>query len=314
MMEKSSIAGPETVAILGPTASGKTEIALRLAREFGAVVLSLDSLAIYLEVDIASAKPTPEERGFVPHFGIDLLRVDEHFSAAIFAELYRVAHDFAIKHGRPLLIVGGTGFYLKALMDGLSVVPPLSLDDKARLQTVMTDLPAAYARLRKIDPSYADRIASTDRYRIEKGLAIHLQSGLAPTRYFELYPPQSIAPNLELFEIAVERASLAEAIDRRTRRMVEAGLFDEVAALERRYGRAPHPMKSIGIAETLDFFDGKFDTEKTIERIVTHTRRLAKRQTTFNKTQFPPHPRAPKEVVYKQIASRWENFRFPNDQ
>jgi tRNA dimethylallyltransferase len=293
----------KTLTILGPTASGKTDLALDLARRFHAAILSLDSLAVYRQIDIASAKPTLSERGDIPHFGIDLIDPDEPFSAATFVEEFRRARIFCEASGRPLIIVGGTGFYLKVLLEGLSELPP---PDPAVLKAVRThlrDLPAAYAFLRRHDPDYAERIAPTDRYRIEKGLTILLQTGRTPTRHFAEHPPRPVLADTLLLEIARPKALLWERIARRTRQMVQAGLFDEVAELEYRYGRAPAPMKAIGLKEPLAYFDGKTDRRETIERIAIHTRQLAKRQKTFAATQLPVHACLPVEALAERAAA-----------
>jgi len=111
------------VAILGPTASGKTELSIALASKYDGVVLSLDSLSVYRHIDIASAKPTPEERGDIVHFGIDEVDVDTDFNISSYMELFKRAEAYAAERGKPLIIVGGTGFYLKMLMEGLSHLP-----------------------------------------------------------------------------------------------------------------------------------------------------------------------------------------------
>ncbi|WP_456452163.1 tRNA (adenosine(37)-N6)-dimethylallyltransferase MiaA [Hydrogenimonas sp.] len=285
------------VAILGPTASGKTDLSLRLAKRHGCAILSLDSLAVYREIDIASAKPTPRERAGIPHFGIDALGVDEPFSVATFLELFEEARAFCQKEGRDLVIVGGTGFYLKALMEGISDIPPVDETVREEVAAMLRDLPRAYAYLQRVDPGYAARLMPTDRYRIEKALQLYLQSGWPPSFYFAEHPPRPLVETLPLFEIALEKERLWARIEKRTEKMLEAGLVDEVAYLEKTYGRAPNPMKAIGIAEVLDYFDGKLSYAKMQERIAIHTRQLAKRQRTFNRTQFPPHPQlSPQEA------------------
>lgn len=292
----------KTVAILGPTASGKTDLSLRLARRFGCAILSLDSLAVYKEIDIASAKPTPEERGDIPHFGIDELRPDEPFSVATFLGLYRRAEAFCRERKRDLIIVGGTGFYLKALTEGISDIPEPDESVRREVAARMRDLPAAYAYLERLDPDHAARLMPTDRYRIEKALTIHALTGERPSDHFAAHPPRPLLPSVKLLEIAVDRDRLWRRIETRTDAMIAAGLVDEVAALEKRYGRMPHPMKAIGIVEVLDYFDGRLAFAQMRERIAIHTRQLAKRQATFNRTQFPEHPRLPAEEIEK-IAS-----------
>ena len=120
----------KTIAILGPTASGKTALSIDLALEYNAIILSLDSLSIYTHIDIASAKPSLTERHGIVHFGIDVLLPNEHFDVTMFFELYTQAKTSALSHKKNLIIVGGTGFYLKAMMEGLSLRPELSLHVK----------------------------------------------------------------------------------------------------------------------------------------------------------------------------------------
>ncbi|WP_456381463.1 tRNA (adenosine(37)-N6)-dimethylallyltransferase MiaA [Hydrogenimonas sp.] len=292
----------KTLAILGPTASGKSRLSIDLARRYDCAILSLDSLSVYREIDIASAKPSLEERGEIPHFGIDVIRPDSRFNAGIFIDLYREALRHCRETGRDLIIVGGTGFYLKALMEGMSENPDFSEKSEAIVETIMRDPSRAYDTLRKIDPRYADRIERGDTYRIRKGLLLYHETGIPPTRYFEEHPPVPVARNLRIYEIETEKSTLQRRIEERTAAMFSSGLVDEVATLEKRYGRDPHPMKAIGIAEVLEYFDGKVSFEKMYENIVVHTRQLAKRQKTFNKTQFPPHPKGPLPFLEAEIS------------
>ncbi|BBG66646.1 tRNA dimethylallyltransferase [Hydrogenimonas sp.] len=291
------------VAILGPTASGKSDLSIRLASRHNAVILSLDSLSLYRKIDIASAKPSAEERGGVVHFGIDTISVDEHFSVSLFAELFKEAREYAEKREKDLIIVGGTGFYLKILMEGLSPLPPLTEEMRERLAYDMRDPERAYKTLLDIDRRYAESISSSDRYRIEKGLQVYFASGMRPTDYFLSNPPKPLLKNLHLYEIAVDREVLGERIAARTEKMFKAGLVDEVAELEYLYTRAPNPMKAIGIKEILDYFDAKVTLREAKERIVIHTRQLAKRQQTFNRTQFPPHPLLQADRLETEISS-----------
>jgi len=156
------------IAILGPTASGKTALALQLASEFNGVILSLDSLALYKQIDIASAKPTSKERGDIIHFGIDVLWPNEPFNVTLFFDLYRQASEFAKANNMPLFIVGGTGFYLKAMLDGLSLKPPISPHTKERVNSALRDLQNAQSFAQAIDPDFSKRVEKFDKYRLEK--------------------------------------------------------------------------------------------------------------------------------------------------
>ncbi|NPA84365.1 MAG: tRNA (adenosine(37)-N6)-dimethylallyltransferase MiaA [Epsilonproteobacteria bacterium] len=285
------------IALIGPTASGKSALAIEVARESGAIILSLDSLAIYKGFNIVSAKPTPQERGTIPHLGIDLLEPDQHFSVERYITLYHQAREQALQEGRDLIIVGGTLFYLKALLQGLSSIPSPSPQCLHQVQGILSDLDQAYKRLLAIDPTFASKIAPQDRYRIEKGLLIFCMSGLPPTQFFARHPPRPIIDDLPIFSIQIDRRRLRANLQRRTAAMIELGLIDEIYNLERRYGRGIHPMKAIGVVETLAYLDGRYTLAELREKITTNSARLAKRQQTFIRTQFPQAiPIAPGEI------------------
>jgi len=278
---------PPSIAIIGPTASGKTTLALELAQEKDGLILSLDSLSLYQGIDIASAKPTLEERGTISHFGIDALTPDVAFDVTHFIALYRQARAQSLAAGSPLIIVGGTGFYLKMLLEGISPLPSLSPDAEQRVATSMNDLASAYRYLRSIDPDYAQTLSSSDRYRIEKALQIFFGTSMPPSIYFRTHPPQPVITDpLPVYEITVERSLLRQRIIQRTDRMLATGLIDEVCGLEQRYTRAPNAMKAIGIKEVLAYLDGQYTRDEMREKIITNTARLAKRQVTFNRSQF----------------------------
>lgn len=274
------------VAILGPTASGKTALALTLANRYNGVILSVDSLALYKEIDIASAKPTLQERGDVPHFGIDVITPDVPFNVTLFFDLYREAKAFALEHNRPLILVGGTSFYLKAMLEGMSEKPPISASIQARVRDALEDIAAVQTLAQTLDPLFASRTEKFDRYRLEKWLELYYATGEIPSAFQKrtLRPP--LIADLPLFEIETDREHLRNRIKERTKVMLAQGLVDEVQALEKRYGRAPSCMKAIGIKEVLVYLDGGCSYEAMEEAIATHTAQLAKRQRTFNKTQF----------------------------
>lgn len=275
------------IAIIGPTASGKTSLSISLAKRIDAYILSLDSLSIYKEIDIASAKPTPQERAGIRHYGIDELYPNEPFDVTTYIQLYKKAYKQAKHDNKNLIIVGGTSFYLKALIDGMSELPKISTETKQKTKKYLQDTTKSYDMLYTVDPKYMSNISSNDKYRIEKALDIYLETGLSPTEYFSANPPKAIIQKaISIYQIEVQRQKLRERISLRTREMINSGLIDEVAYLEKKYSRSPNCMKSIGIKETLEFLDGKYDKNMLIEKITTNTARLAKRQVTFNASQF----------------------------
>jgi tRNA dimethylallyltransferase len=274
------------LALIGSTASGKSDLALSLALENNAIILSIDSLSIYKEIDIASAKPSPNELESAEHFGINRLFPNETATVFTFIDEYRHAYSRAVSEEKNLIIVGGSSFYLKSMIDGLSYIPEISDDTRLITAEIMSDLDKAYHFLSQIDPLTMSKIESNDSYRIEKMLHLYYQTSTAPSQWFEMYPPQPIITHCPILNIHIDRELLRERIALRTQKMVHSGLIDEVAHLERLYGRAHNSMKAIGIIETLEFLDGRIDKKTLIDEITTHTAQLAKRQQTFNSNQF----------------------------
>nr|WP_321267796.1 tRNA (adenosine(37)-N6)-dimethylallyltransferase MiaA [uncultured Sulfurimonas sp.] len=274
------------LAIIGPTASGKSDLAIKIAKKIDAYILSIDSLSIYKEIDIVSAKPSKEELSQVKHFGINVLNPDEYFSVDIFINLYKKVKAICEKEDKNLIIVGGTSFYLKSLLSGLSDLPHIDANTIAKVKTKLQNLQSCYDLLTNLDPLYMQNISQNDSYRIEKALLIYEASKITPTEWFKQNPPQAIIKNLDIYNIDVARDVLRERISKRTHKMCENGLIDEVCYLEQKYTRLPHSMGSIGIVEVLDFLDNKTTKEEMLELICIHTAGLAKRQQTFNRTQF----------------------------
>lgn len=275
------------LAIIGSTASGKTSLAVKVAKKMNAHILSLDSLAIYKEIDIVSAKPTLQEREGIEHFGLDTIYPDETFDVTTFIELYQEVLNRCQAERKDLVIVGGTSFYLKMLIEGVSQLPTISQETKDQTAVLLQNLPKAHKMLQELDPQTMSQIESNDSYRIEKALHIYLETKEVPSVYFHSHPPvPTISLPLPIYQIVWEREVLRERIALRTRLMVQEGLIDEISMLEKKYTRLPNCMKAIGIKETLAYLDGIYSKKEMIEKITTNTARLAKRQKTFNSSQF----------------------------
>ena len=267
------------IAIIGSTASGKTGLSLEIADKTNSIILSLDSLSVYKDIDIASAKPTKEERGDIIHFGINEVYPNEEYDVIKFIDCYKKAKNYAQENNKNLIIVGGTGFYLKALIEGLSI----GVKSKIKLDSNVGEI---YDLLYSLDEYYMSRIKRNDKYRVEKAYAIYKETNLTPSEYFLQNPKIPITKNLKLFEITWEKEELKKRIHQRTKTMIEDGIIDEVIFLEKKYTRKPNSMSSIGILETLEFLDGRLDKKQLEEKIALNTTKLAKRQNTFNKGQF----------------------------
>lgn len=293
------------LAIIGPTASGKSDLAIKIAKKTDAYILSIDSLSIYKEIDIVSAKPSQKELSSVKHFGINVLHPDEYFSVDIFIDIYKEVLSTCRQDNKNLVIVGGTSFYLKSLVQGLSDVPVISKEVASHVKMKMRNLQECYNFLYNLDSVYMKNISTNDSYRIEKILLIYEASKLTPTEWFKHNPPKPIIENLDIYNIEVDRQILRDRISKRTHKMLELGLIDEVCYLEQKYTRLPHAMNSIGIIEVLEYLDGKVTKQQMLENISTHTAQLAKRQQTFNRTQFTDIINAPLDKLEGIIFSKY---------
>ena len=293
------------IAIIGPTASGKSDLAIKIAQKTDAYILSIDSLSIYKEINIVSAKPSAEELSSVRHFGIDVLYPNEYFSVDIFIDLYKQVKQQSENDSKNLIIVGGTSFYLKSLLQGLSPLPEITEKIEEKVELQLKELENVYNYLSEVDEKYMQNISPSDRYRIQKALLIYEASNITPTQWFKNNPPQAIINDLDIYNIDVDREVLRERISKRTFKMLDEGLIDEVCFLEQKYSRAPNSMGSIGIVEVLQYLDGEVTQEEMLLNISTHTAQLAKRQQTFNRTQFKNITHAPLKELEKIILSKF---------
>lgn len=275
-------AASSLVALVGPTASGKTAAALGLARALGAEILSCDSLAVYRGCDIGSAKPSVAERAQVPHHLVDIVDPDQPFTAAAYVRHADRAIEEIAGRGRPVLLAGGTGLYLRALVEGLFPSPPPDAEFRARLKQEAEQLgwPALHARLAAIDPRAAGRIAPQDRVRIERALEVHAQTGEPLSVLQERHrgaPRYRVLP----FVLDPGMPELERRIERRVAAMLDEGLVEEARRLAERFGRTAKPLGALGYRESLDFLDGSLSADQLAPAISAATRQLARRQRTW---------------------------------
>lgn len=264
------------LAIIGTTASGKSDLAIKVAREFNAVILSLDSLCLYKEIDIASAKPNKDELELVSHFGVDLVMPDMDFCVGDFIDEYKKAKLYAQQNNSMLIITGGSGFYLKSMLSGLSPkIEPLKIeisDDE------IWDLAV------EIDKEFCAKFSKNDKFRLHKWYQIYTQTNEIPTQWLRLNTGEPMIKNLTIYELVWDKFELIERIKTRTKNMLENGLIDEARYLFGRYDSALKPLNSIGLKEAKDYLDGKINLNELNDLITIHTTQLAKRQRTFNKS------------------------------
>lgn len=277
---------PTTVfCLVGPTAVGKTALALELAHKYNAEIISVDSMQVYRYLDIGTAKASPDERRQVPHHLIDIVDPDEDYSLARFLADAAAALAAIQERGRVALFTGGTGLYLRGLLEGIfkfdQYDPELRLNLKHRFER---EGPAAlHAELATIDPPAARRIHPHDRQRLLRALEIFYASGLSWSEHLRRSRQQALlAAEVPVIGLASERDILYERINQRVETMLAQGLIDEVAGLlTRGYGPELAPMQAIGYRHMVDCLSGRYPLEEAKELMARDTRRYAKRQFTW---------------------------------
>jgi tRNA dimethylallyltransferase len=273
------------VCLTGPTACGKTELALGLADRLPLEIVSMDSAMVYRGLDIGTAKPSAAVRARVPHHLIDIVEPTEAYSAGRFARDALAALREINSRGRLPLLVGGTLLYLRALREGLANLPRADAALRAQLDAEgrAAGWPALHERLRRIDPAAAAKIAPTDRQRIQRALEVHQLTGV---RLTDLQRRGVRVSGLEIATIALvpkDRAVLAQRIERRFDAMVEAGFVKEVQNLRERGDLNPQlpALRAVGYRQIWAYLEGAYEWAEARRRALVATRQLAKRQLTW---------------------------------
>lgn len=255
----------------GPTTAGKTAVAVQVARAFGAEVLSADAMQVYRGMDIGTGKATLEERGGIPHHGIDVRDPDEPFDAADFVGLA----EGLLRAGKRVVVAGGTSLYLQALRRGLVVTPPIDPVRRAEWEQ-RSDLHAALA---EVDPVLAGRLHPNDKVRLIRGLEVHADLGV---RLSDLQAEHAAQPDrVDVHGVWLDREDLDPRIDARVLQMMEDGYVDEVRGLLDRYPRTLKPMRSLGYRHLADHVLDGLDLQEAVRLTQRDTRRFARKQRTW---------------------------------
>jgi tRNA dimethylallyltransferase len=276
------------IAVVGPTAAGKSAVALRLARELGGEIVSCDSLQVYRGLDIGSAKASADERAAVPHHLLDVVEPDALFSAAEYARLARVAVAGIAARGRVPIVAGGTGLYLRALLFGLFEGPARDEPFRARLAAFAARRGGErlHRLLARVDPESAARIPAADAVRIVRALEVFRATGRPLTAHHRGGSPALEGFRVHVVGIAPPRDVLRAAVVRRTDEMLARGLLAEVRGLlDRGYAPDLRPLQAIGYRQAVDVVLGRRDEAAARRDIVAATMQYAKRQLTWFRHQ-----------------------------
>jgi len=272
------------IAIVGPTAAGKSALALALAEAVGGEIVNADALQVYRGFDIGTAKPSQEDRRRVPHHLVDILDSTERYSAGEFARRARSALKEIAERRRTAILVGGSGLYLRALWSGIAPLPPVDAAVRSRLHARLEaeGLSPLHAELARLDPQTTARLGGGDSQRILRALEVAITTGESLTSWIARQPFGTETVSMRKVGLTLPRSVLYDAIAVRVRSMLNSGWLDEVRdLLAGGVDRASPALQAIGYRQWLEFLDGARSYEESLQKVITLTRRFAKRQETW---------------------------------
>jgi tRNA dimethylallyltransferase len=274
---------PPILAIVGPTASGKTALSILLAQKLNGEIISADSRQIYRYLDIGTAKPTPEELQRVSHHFINILNPDEQYNAGEYGLQARAQIEQLLKHNTQPILVGGSGLYVRAVIDGFFEGPGKNSEIREHLETEARTFGSEnlFERLKKIDPISVAKMDASKVRRVIRALEVYYTTGKTIS---DLHAVQEVKNIFEVIQFGLEweRKQLYYRIERRVDEMIENGLIEEVRGLLLKgYSRNVNALNTVGYKEAFEFIDGKITKEEMIRLIKQNTRHFAKRQLTW---------------------------------
>ncbi len=276
---------PKVIVIVGPTASGKTSLSIELAKKINGEIVSCDSMQIYKDMNIGSAKPTVEEMQGIKHYMIDIVSPNERFSVADYKRQAQKAIDEILAKGKIPIVIGGTGLYVDSLIYGIEF-KEIEFDEKYRkeLEDIATSdngLDKLYEEAVKIDEEAMKKISKNDKKRILRVLEIYHSTGKTKTQQEIESRKEEVKYDFYVFAIDMDREKLYDRINKRVDIMIESGLIEEVQNLLKKYSEFPTAMQGLGYKEVVEYLEKKLTKEQMIEKIKQETRRYAKRQLTW---------------------------------
>lgn len=275
---------PKVIVICGPTASGKTALSIELAKKINGEIVSCDSMQIYKEMNIGTAKPTEQEKEGIKHYMIDIVSPDERFSVADYKREAKIAIREILKKGKVPIVVGGTGLYLDSLIYEIEY-PNIEFDEQYRKQLEMRankeGLEKIYNEAKKIDPIAIEKISVNDRKRIIRILEIYKATGKNKTEQEKESRKNETEFNYKVYALSWKRDKLYERINQRVDMMLKDQLVKEVEQIYIKYNDFPTAMQGLGYKEVIQYLKSEISYEEMVEKIKMETRRYAKRQLTW---------------------------------
>ena len=277
---------PKVIVICGPTASGQTALSIELAKKINGEIISSDSMQIYKDMDIGTAKPSKGEMQGIKHYMLDLVEPDKRYSVADFKKDAEKAIEDILTKGKVPIVVGGTGLYVDSLIYGIEY-QELQFDEKYRKEleerVFNEGLEILYNEAKQIDPQAMEKISHNDKKRILRVLEIYKATGKTKTEQEAESRKNGVKYDYKVFAINMDREKLYERINKRVDIMIEQGLIQEVENLLKKYTVFPTSMQGLGYKEVVEYLQGNISKEEMIENIKMETRRYAKRQITWFK-------------------------------
>ncbi len=275
---------PIVIVICGPTASGKTGLSIELAKQIDGEIISCDSMQIYKDMNIGTAKPTVEEMQGIKHYLISSIEPTQRYSVADYKKDAKNAIKEVIKKGKTPIIVGGTGLYVNSLIYEIEY-PEIKFDEEYRKklekQVIEDGLEKLYEKAKEIDPQAIQKIAKTDKKRILRILEIYHSTGKTKTEQDILSRKTEPEFDYHIYALSWNREKLYQRINQRVDIMIKEGLIEEVKGILEKYDKFPTAMQGLGYKEVVEYLNGNTTKEEMIEKIKQETRRYAKRQMTW---------------------------------
>ena len=275
---------PKVYVICGPTASGKTALSIELAKKIGGEIVSCDSMQIYKEMNIGTAKPTIQEMQGIKHYMIDIIPPDERYSVADYKKQAKQAIREIINNGKIPIVVGGTGLYVDSLIYEIGY-QDIEFDEQYRNELEKREklegIKSLYEEAKKIDPQALEKISENDKKRIMRILEIYHATGKNKTEQEKKSREKEVEFDYKVYAISWDREILYDRINRRVDIMIQQGLIEEVEKIYKKYKKFPTAMQGLGYKEVVQYLENKITKEEMIEKIKMETRRYAKRQMTW---------------------------------